>query len=102
MNVVYVPCSDKTEARKIAKELLRNKLAICINIIDKVKSIFRWKGKIKESTESLIIIKTSSKLVGKVINQIKKLHSYNIPDIISWKIDKTTSQVKNWCDAELK
>lgn len=102
MNIVYVPCKDKEEARKIAKELVGNKLAICINIINSVDSIYLWKGKVAESHESLLLIKTSERLVDDVITQIKKLHSYDLPDIISWKIDKTTPEVERWFENELK
>lgn len=102
MNVVYVPCKNKLEARKIARHLVSNKFAICINIINLVDSIYLWKGKVAESHESLLIIKTPQKLVDNVIAKIKKLHSYNLPDILSWKIDKTTPEVMNWVSEELK
>lgn len=97
-----MPCKDKTEARKIAKKLVEQKLAICINIIDPIESIYRWKGQVRDCKESLLIIKTSSKLLEQVINKVKELHSYNLPDIISWKIDKTTSEVEKWVKRELK
>ena len=102
MNIVYVPCKDKVEAKRIAKKLVEQKLAICINIINPVDSIYLWKGKVAESHESLLIIKTYERLVGNVITQIKKLHSYNLPDIISWKIDKTTLEVEKWSGEELE
>lgn len=102
MNVVYVPCKDKSEAREIAKKLVEQKLAICVNIIDRIESIYRWKGKVKESHESLLIIKTTQNLVDKVIKQIKKLHSYGLPDIISWKIGEVNSKILNWVSDELK
>lgn len=101
MNIVYVPCKDKSEARKIAKRLAEQKLAICINIIAPIESIYRWKRDVKESTEALLLIKTSQKLVDKVINQIRKLHSYSLPNIISWKIGKTTPEVEKWFEEEL-
>lgn len=102
MNVVYVSCRDKDEAKKIAKKLVEQKLAICVNIITPIESIYRWNGKAKESHESLLIIKTTQNLVVKVIKQIKKLHSYSLPDIISWKIDEVNSEILNWVSDELK
>ena len=102
MNIIYVPCKDKEEAQKIARHLVSNKFAICINIIDSIHSVYLWKGKVKESHESLLIIKTSQKLVDAAIEKIKKLHSYDLPDIISWKIDKTTTEVEKWIERELK
>lgn len=101
MNVVYVPCKDKTEAKNIARKLTTQKLAVCINIINPVESVYLWKGKVKESSEALLIIKTSQRLVDQAITQIKKLHSYTLPDIISWKIDKTVPEVEKWIEKEL-
>lgn len=102
MNIIYVPCKNKKEAQKIARHLVSNKFAICINIIHPVDSIYLWKGKVAESYESLLLIKTSEKLVDDVITQIKKLHSYNLPDIISWKIDRTILEVEEWFKKEMK
>lgn len=100
MNIVYVPCKDKTEAKRIAKKLVSQKLSFCINIIDPIESIYLWKGKRQESCESLLIIKTPQKLVDKVTEKIKKLHSYDLPDIISWKAE-TTPEVEKWSKDEL-
>ncbi|MBI4990561.1 divalent-cation tolerance protein CutA [Candidatus Gottesmanbacteria bacterium] len=100
--IVYVPCKDKAEAKKIARDLVKNKLAACTNIIPTVVSIYRWKGKMEEATESILISKTASNLVDRVISQIKKLHSYEMPEIISWKIDKTTKEISQWLTNELK
>ncbi len=102
MNIVYVPCKDKVEAKKIARNLLNRKLAICINIIGSIESVYLWKGKVEESYESLLIIKTSGRLIDKVIREIKKLHSYDLPDILSWKIDKITKEVDQWIADELR
>jgi len=101
MNIVYVPCKDKTEAEKIARKLATQKLAVCINIISHIESVYLWEGKVKHSSEALLIIKTSQKLVDKVMIQIKTLHSYALPDIICWKIDKTTLEVDKWIEKEL-
>lgn len=101
MNIVYVPCKDISQAKLISRNLTKNRLAVCINIINPIISIYRWKGKIEEAQEALIIIKTDDRLAEKVINQIKKLHSYDTPDIISWRIDKTTPEVQKWVLDEL-
>ncbi len=102
MNIVYVPCKNKEEAQKIGRFLIRHKLSVCVNIIPEIYSIFRFEGKVDESAESVLIIKTIDKLVNKVIIYIKKFHSYEQPTIISWKIDKTTKEVEKWLIEELK
>ena len=102
MNLVYVPCKDKTEARKIAENIVRQKLAFCTNIIHSIESLYLWNGKVEKSFECLLLVKTSQELVDLVINKIKKLHSYKLPVILSWQIDKTTKEVEKWIKDELK
>ncbi len=102
MNIIYFACKDFVEARKIAKELVVKKLAFCTNIISDCYSIYRWKGETEESKEVLVIIKTLPHLVKKAISEIIKLHSYQMPEIISWKIDEVSSDILNWASDELK
>ena len=78
----YITASDKREAEKIAKKLLNRKLIACANIISNVNSYFVWKNKIQSSKEIIICGKTISKNQKKIINEVKKLHSYSVPCII--------------------
>lgn len=102
MNIVYCTCKNDLEARKIAKKVIGEKLAFCTNIISNCNSIYRWKGKIEESSETIIIIKTLPHLVNKLIREIKKLHTYQMPEIVSWKIDDVSPEIVKWASDELK
>ena len=95
-SIVYVPCRDEIEAKKIARELIKNREAFCVNIIPNAYSVYTWKGKTEEAEEVLVIAKTRAKLVSKVMKRIKELHSYDLPEIISLKIEKTTPEVEKW------
>lgn len=101
MNIVYVPCKNTGEARKIAYSLIKEKLAVCVNVIPSVLSIYRWKGKIEDEREALCVIKTSERKVKDLFQIIRKLHSYSMPEIISWKIDNVASDVLMWVNDEL-
>ena len=81
MIIYYVPCKDNKEAKKIAKELINQKLIACANILPS-ESIYVWEGKIKEEKESILIIKTLDRWEEEVKETIKKLHSYDLPAII--------------------
>lgn len=81
MILFYVPCKDNKEAKKIAKELLKEKLIACANIIPST-SIYEWENKIVEKDEVILIIKTLDKHEEDVKTKIKELHSYDIPSII--------------------
>lgn len=101
-SMVYVPCKDKIEAEEIAQKIVKARLAFCVNIIPNIHSVYTWKGKIEEGEEALIIVKTRSRLVSKAIQLIKKSHSYDLPDILVWKIEKTTPEVEKWLNEEFK
>jgi len=68
--------------RKIANTLVEEQLVACVNIIPKIESVYKWKGKIETDEELVLICKTVDANVKKTIQRIKQLHSYDLPDII--------------------
>lgn len=80
--VVYTTINDIKEGRRIAQTLVEEQLVACVNIIPKIESIYRWKGKVENETEIIILAKTTDKNVKKTIQRIKTLHAYELPDII--------------------
>ena len=82
VSVVYSTIDNMQDARKIATRLVEEQIVACVNIIPKIESIYRWKGKIENEEEIVIIAKTSDQNVKKAIHRIKELHSYEVPDIV--------------------
>ena len=80
--VVYITIDNVQDARKIAHTLVEEQLVVCVNIIPKIESIYRWKGKVETDNEVVLIAKTIDKNVKKTIQKIKELHTYELPDII--------------------
>ena len=80
--IIYSTIDTIQDARRIAHTLVEEQLVACINIIPKIESIYKWRGKIQNDEEVIIIAKTTDKNVKKTIQRIKSLHSYEIPDII--------------------
>ncbi len=80
--VVYTTVDDIKDARRMAHTLVEEKLVACVNIIPGVESVYRWKGKIEDSKEFVLICKTVDKNVKKTIQRIKALHKYELPAII--------------------
>ena len=80
--VVYTTIDNEQDARRIAHTLVEEQLVACVNIVPKVESIYRWKGKIEEENEFILISKTVDDNVKKAIHRIKELHPYELPDII--------------------
>jgi periplasmic divalent cation tolerance protein len=80
--VIYSTINKIQDARRIAKILVEEQLVACVNIIPKIESVYKWKDKIENDEEVVIIAKTVDANVKKTIQRIKQLHSYELPDII--------------------
>lgn len=86
LRFVYITTKDKQEAKAIGRELVKEKLAACVNIIDHMESIYHWKGEIVEDREAILIAKTPYHNVKKLTNRVKELHSYDCPCIVSLQL----------------
>ncbi|MFA5338407.1 MAG: divalent-cation tolerance protein CutA [Candidatus Omnitrophota bacterium] len=95
--LVTIPEKD---AESLAKMLLGERVCACINIVSGVKSLFWWKGKLDEASESLLIIKTKETLLAKLKILIKNNHPYEVPEIISFKIDNINQEYLDWLNKE--
>jgi periplasmic divalent cation tolerance protein len=80
--IVLVTCGSIAEARRIGRNLVEKKLAACANIVPRVESIYRWKGKVERAREALIVIKTTAKRLRELEREVKRAHSYDVPEFI--------------------
>lgn len=101
MVILYITAPTKYEAKKISQALLKKHLVACTNCIDGVESQYRWKSKIKSTKEVIIIAKTQKKLVSRVIKEIKKIHSYEIPCVVGMTVKYGNTDFLNWVKSEL-
>mgnify|MGYP001559410245 CR=1 FL=1 len=99
MTLVYITCKDKEEAEKISKHLLEKRIIACANIFP-IKSMYWWENKIVNDNENVIIAKTNSKNFRKLVAEIKKMHSYEIPCIL--RINSISNkEYEEWADKEM-
>lgn len=96
--IFIVTVNKLDDGKKIAKILIENKLAACVNIIQNVISIYQWKGKIEEDSEYILLIKTTEEKSDLLIQKIQEIHSYETPEIIAFKIEKGSEKYLNWID----
>ena len=100
--VIFVTASNKKEAQKIASGLIKQKLAACVNIVNKVDSLFFWEGKTQKAKESLLIIKSKKDKLARLIKLVKSLHSYTVPEIIAIPIIAGDKSYLSWIDAAFR
>ena len=96
MRIVLTTVSSQEEARRIANVLVERRLAACVNISSKIDSIYRWKDKIEESEEFLLLIKTTATAYPHVRDAIKELHSYELPECVALPIDDGSEEYFKW------
>jgi len=100
MILLYVTCKDKREAEKIAMHLVKKRLIACANIFP-ITSIYRWNYKIVNEVEYVIIAKTNNKNFRKVVAEVKKIHSYQIPCILRINAG-ANKEYEIWANKEMR
>jgi len=96
--VVLVTTKDKDEAMSIAEVLVSERLAACANVLEPVVSVYTWKGKIERSAEALMMLKTHADVFHLLVERVKELHSYDVPEIIGIPITGGNPAYLKWID----
>ncbi|MGQ9569889.1 MAG: divalent-cation tolerance protein CutA [Thermodesulfovibrionales bacterium] len=94
--VVFITASSEDEAVRVAKALVEAKLAACVNILRDIRSIYTWQGKLEDENEALMIVKTKKLLFNTLKEEVKKLHSYTVPEIIALPIIEGSEDYLKW------
>jgi len=100
--IVFVTCASRKEANRIARGLVTDRLAACVNILGGVESVFRWQGKIDTSQEVLLVIKSKKSKLTKLISLIKSRHSYQVPEVIALPIIAGEEKYLRWLNESLR
>jgi periplasmic divalent cation tolerance protein len=100
--VIYCTCPDQVVAERIAKALVSDRLAACVNIVPGITSIYRWQGRVHSDPELLLIIKSRSDVYPALEARIRELHAYEVPEIIALPVRQGSSAYLNWLDASLE
>jgi periplasmic divalent cation tolerance protein len=98
---VYVLFADAEEAERIGRTVVEERLAACINILAPVRSIYRWRGAIETGEEVAAILKTSETEADALMTRIAALHSYEVPCIVTWPIDKVLASYADWVESNV-
>jgi periplasmic divalent cation tolerance protein len=98
--IVLITVQKEEEAADIAKDIVAGRLAACANIVRGVRSIYRWKGKMEDEEEVLMVVKTRRALFPELMKRVKELHSYSVPEIIALPIVEGSEEYLGWLKEE--
>jgi periplasmic divalent cation tolerance protein len=98
--IILNTCGSVEEAERIARVLVEAKLAACVNILAGIRSIYRWKGAVEDSGEWLLLIKTRRELFAAVSAELRRVHSYEVPEAIAVPVVDGLPDYLSWIDDE--
>ncbi len=98
--IVFSNCGSQEEARRVARALVDTRVCACVNIIPGIQSIYRWQGSIQQEAEWMLIIKTTRELFDRLSAELRKNHSYEIPEVIAIPIVEGNPDYLKWIDRE--
>jgi periplasmic divalent cation tolerance protein len=95
---VYAVFANMDEAERIGRLVVEERLAACVNMLGPVRSIYRWQGAVETADEIAAIFKTTEESADLLITRIAALHSYDVPCVVTWPIDKILAGYADWVD----
>ena len=94
--VTFCTVPDRETGERIARALVEERLAACVNRVPGVSSTYRWEGKVEQASEELLLIKTTASRLAKVTVRIKALHAYEMPEVIAIPITAGSTEYLDW------
>jgi periplasmic divalent cation tolerance protein len=99
--VVLTTCGSEKQAARLARHLVEQRVAACVNILPKARSIYRWKDKIETATEYVLLIKSRRDLFAALRAEIEKIHTYEVPEIVALQVVEGSEAYLGWIDGQL-
>ena len=101
-SMVYMTAGSWEEATRIGRELVESRLAACVNIVEGMRSIYKWEGRIQEDREVIVIAKTKEALVPELVAKVKSVHSYACPCVLALPVDSGNREFIQWVHEQTK
>ena len=98
---VYAIFANREEAERIGRQMVEERLAACVNIMGPCRSIYRWRGAVETADEVAAIFKTTDRQAELLMTRIAGLHSYEVPCVVVWQIDKLLGDYAEWVEGSV-
>ena len=100
--LVLATCGTLTEGRLIACSVVSKRLAACVNVVlSPADSYYTWKGKLERAREYLLVIKTTAKRLTELEKEVKRLHTYDLPEFLALPISAGSNRYLSWLEASV-
>ncbi len=100
VRIAFTTAPELETARRIARALVEERLAACVNLVPGVTSIYRWEGALQEDAEVLLVVKTRADRLGALAERLRVLHPYALPELVAWAPDGGSAPYLAWVCAE--
>jgi periplasmic divalent cation tolerance protein len=100
VRVVLITAPDADSGATLARALVDERLAACVNLVPGVRSIYRWEGRVEEGDEVLMVVKTRATRCKELAARVNDLHPYDVPEVLELAIDGGSSAYLDWVRAE--
>lgn len=98
---VYAIFANADEATRIGRQMVEERLAACVNVLGSCRSIYRWQGAVETADEVAAIFKTTREIADTLIARIAGLHSYDVPCVVQWPVDKLLVSYAEWVETSV-
>lgn len=102
LRIVFVTVGNEGDAGRIARKIVEERLAACVNMLPGIHSVYRWEGKIEEDSEILLIIKTSREHLETLKKRIDEIHPYDVPELLALDVEDGLERYIEWALGEMR
>lgn len=100
--LVLITAGSQQEAETIARALVAERLAACVNIVPGITSIYRWQGEVQRDQELLLVVKTRRDVLDDLVRRVQELHSYDLPETIALPLVGGSAPYLAWLVGEVR
>jgi len=101
VQVAFVTAPDTEVGARIARTLVEERLAACVNLVPGVRSIYRWEGAVEEAAEVLLVVKTRADRGRALADRVRELHPYDVPEVLTLPVAGGSADYLAWVQAEV-
>jgi periplasmic divalent cation tolerance protein len=100
VRVAFATAPDAAAAERIARALVEERLVACANLVGSVRSIYRWKGRVEDADEVMLVLKTRADRVGALAERLRALHPHEVPELLVLPVESGLAPYLDWVRAE--